>query len=158
LDDMKRSYFCEHEKRKYDCKECGGGAFCHHDKQRRHCVVCSPSNVFERYRENAQKTKREFKLTFEEFQWIVKGPCALCGNEDRASMGVDRVKNEQGYISSNVQPLCSECNFIKGTLTEEQLEFRLRRIAEHQAKVDALWNSVVEALRDEVPTPTCSAS
>jgi len=33
--------FCEHNKRRYYCKECKGAVFCEHNKQRRFCNICN---------------------------------------------------------------------------------------------------------------------
>jgi hypothetical protein len=36
---------CEHGKRKYQCKECGGTAFCEHGKQKKICKECGGSGI-----------------------------------------------------------------------------------------------------------------
>jgi hypothetical protein len=38
---------CEHGKRKYQCKECGGGGICQHNKVRQDCIECKGSNICE---------------------------------------------------------------------------------------------------------------
>jgi hypothetical protein len=36
---------CEHKRRKWECKECGGGSqICQHDKRIETCKICSPIN------------------------------------------------------------------------------------------------------------------
>ncbi len=35
---------CQHNKRKYDCRECGGSTFCHHGKYKRACRECGGSS------------------------------------------------------------------------------------------------------------------
>ena len=36
---------CEHNKRKSNCKECGGSAYCEHNKQKRRCKECGGSDI-----------------------------------------------------------------------------------------------------------------
>jgi hypothetical protein len=39
----KYSYNCEHNKRKYDCRECNGSSFCEHNKRKYNCRECDGS-------------------------------------------------------------------------------------------------------------------
>ena len=65
-----------------------------------------------------RKNLGEF-VTFESYTEIVKDkPCYLCGKDlsDAAGVGLDRLDNRLGYISTNVAPCCKRCNMRKGYL------------------------------------------
>ena len=36
---------CEHNRRKSECKECGGSAICEHNRVKRHCKECGGSGL-----------------------------------------------------------------------------------------------------------------
>ena len=38
-------YLCEHNKRKYQCKECGGSQICPHNKRKSNCRECGGSQI-----------------------------------------------------------------------------------------------------------------
>jgi hypothetical protein len=41
----KDKYKCEHNRRKYKCKECGGASTCIHNKQKTYCKECGGSSI-----------------------------------------------------------------------------------------------------------------
>ena len=62
-------------------------------------------------------------LTFEDFQYLAKQPCYLCGNWNPSSRkhktypdisyqyhGLDRIDNSRPHDRDNVQPCCWPCN------------------------------------------------
>jgi hypothetical protein len=78
------------------------------------------------------------------FAKIVKEPCTYCGRppsreyltkyRDGSSYsmyvsGIDRINNELGYISGNIVPCCSKCNFMKLDLTLDEFISRCFSIA-----------------------------
>jgi hypothetical protein len=50
--DSKR-YRCEHERRKYLCRDCGGSQICEHDKVRTSCKECKGGTICEHGRRRA---------------------------------------------------------------------------------------------------------
>lgn len=91
------------------------------------------------YRKGAKKRGLVFDITREQFEEISAKPCHYCGRSrvnkttyqfhkkaeislDGGSAfynGIDRVKNDQGYILSNVVPCCKHCNWSKKALSYE---------------------------------------
>lgn len=70
-------------------------------------------------------SKREFKLTKEEFIELVNSKCHYCGIEPfnfqgnknksviKALNGIDRVDSSKGYTKDNTVPCCMHCNRAK---------------------------------------------
>ncbi len=87
--------------------------------------------IFDGYQRNAQKRFREFLLTFDQFQYFVSLPCHYCGNPpilkakkgnyygSLPNNGLDRIKNDIGYVVENIVPCCTSCNYAKRDLTYE---------------------------------------
>lgn len=72
----------------------------------------------------------EWDLEQEEFLRLTEEPCYLCGappasrhvQDKRPSRGpayiyngIDRVRNDAGYVKGNVATCCGTCNMMKGT-------------------------------------------
>lgn len=99
------------------------------------------NQVFMEYRLNARYRKVPFELTKEEFRSLVVSPCHYCGDtpsrerKHRGAIfkfnGIDRIKNELGYVPGNVVPACRTDNFMKGNLSREDFLAAVRRIASH---------------------------
>ena len=47
LKEKREANKCEHNRRRTDCKECGGSAFCEHNKIKQHCIECEGSSICE---------------------------------------------------------------------------------------------------------------
>ncbi len=63
---------------------------------------------------NAMLRKILFTLTQEEFEKLVIQPCYYCGfYSNHKFIGIDRIDNNKGYISSNCISACKMCNMIK---------------------------------------------
>ena len=45
---------CEHNRRKSDCKECGGGSICEHNKHKSSCKECGGSQICEHKRDKSK--------------------------------------------------------------------------------------------------------
>jgi hypothetical protein len=45
-----KKYFCEHNKSKYTCKECGGSSLCEHNRRKSTCKECGGSSLCEHNR------------------------------------------------------------------------------------------------------------
>ena len=91
-------------------------AKCLHDRVRSTCSVCSPETVYNQYRYKAEEQRHlPFLLTLDEFTKIVQQPCVFCGEEVKPR-GVDRRNNFIGYVVSNCQAACGECNHLRRRL------------------------------------------
>lgn len=105
------------------------------------------------YRYQAKLRDLEFSLSLEEFEKLVKQPCALCGQEPnqicttnprprqcrRRSIlqqsicytGLDRIDNNIGYRTDNVIPCCRKCNWSKGTGSFEEFKEWVNKVYHH---------------------------
>jgi len=99
---------------------------------------------YDQYRRNAKFRKIPFELSLGEFKTLCALPCRYCGTlpekrppqRNRAliiASGIDRVKNEGGYVMGNVVPCCTWCNQAKNSHSVEDFLSHCRRIAEATA-------------------------
>lgn len=111
------------------------------------------------YRNRAKKDNRLFELTFEQFKDLIIQNCVYCdaepkeyntyindGNKSRAiqpasidrawikANGVDRINPKQGYILTNCDPCCAQCNYTKSDYTKEEFLVHNERIHQFQQK------------------------
>lgn len=57
-------------------------------------------------------------LTLEWVENAIKNGCFYCG-ETAVRMSLDRIDNDLGHTTDNVQPACARCNFLRGTMPYE---------------------------------------
>jgi hypothetical protein len=76
---------------------------------------------FSIYAKSANSRNIEFKLNENEFNSITSKDCYLCGlkSYELNSNGIDRIKNNIGYITTNCAPCCGHCNLLKKDLSYE---------------------------------------
>ena len=103
--------------------------------------------VFRTYRRNAKTRGLEFTLTLERFHELMTARCQYCDIEpylrtnkreaygDYVHGGIDRVDNDEGYLSENCVPCCPLCNHAKKNMTLEAFQSWIGRLVEfHQRK------------------------
>ena len=63
-------YFCEHEKYKYQCRECKGSQICPHNKRKSRCKECKGSQIcpHKKIKRTCKKCSDPIKVNIE--QWI----------------------------------------------------------------------------------------
>jgi hypothetical protein len=131
-----RGMKCEHGMERTRCKDCGGGSICDHDRVRNTCSICEPEKVFRQYIYKSKQRGLTFSLTLQEFETLVNSKCLYCGDP---ALGIDRVDNRIGYVSTpsvrNCVPCCSECNFAKRVMLAHRFIAMAERIAKHQEKL-----------------------
>ena len=68
--ECKGSQICPHNKRKPQCKECGGSQICSHNREKNHCKKCEGSQICSHNREknHCKKCSDPIKITIK--QWI----------------------------------------------------------------------------------------
>lgn len=78
---------------------------------------------------------KEFSLTLNEYKDIISKPCRYCNCDisQETGSGLDRILNEQGYITGNVSPCCGSCNQRRSKSMSAN-EF------ERQSKLNGYWN------------------
>lgn len=121
-------------------KSCG----CLHDEMARDfCISKRKSGaalrrLFENYKSNAAKGKRDFNLSLEEFTAFTSSKCYYCNAKPAAKIGtweiylyngIDRLDSSLGYVLGNCASCCWECNQLKSTLDETSFLNAIRRIA-----------------------------
>jgi len=82
------------------------------------------------YVNRAKKKSLEWILTKEQFIEITNNDCYLCGKktDNNHKNGIDRIDNNQGYITENIKPCCGECNFMKKEYNIDELFNKFKMI------------------------------
>src|SRR3990167_138039 len=85
------------------------------DKARKQIAQWSktPKGCFSHYKCRAKYRGKLFKISFEDFNTFWQQPCSYCG-ASIATIGLDRMDNQKGYLIGNVTPCCWPCNKKKG--------------------------------------------
>lgn len=127
---------CLHNKQRHSCSECGGREYCEHGRQRCICSLCQPQGTYKLYRRNEQKRfilSKDF-MTVEEYLVIIRQNCCFCGITpvEANGMGVDRINNDKGHVSGNIQPCCFVCNGMRSKLSVESFLSKVSRIATYR--------------------------
>ena len=107
------------------CKDCRKKS----DQKR----ASNPLYLFNKYKRDAIRFKREFKLSQEEFFSFSDSKCTYCG-ETLEQIRLDRMNNNVGYIIENVTSSCRRCNFMKGKLDKGDFLEHVKKIYLHQEK------------------------
>lgn len=124
---------------------------------------CRPSPFYS-YRYVARKKDREFELTETMYANMTKQPCIYCHRDitETNTSGIDRIDNGLGYIETNIQPCCGECNRMRAELTVEAFLEKVSCIA---ARAELLripemppCRYVVTRRTQTAPTATTSAT
>ena len=92
--------------------------------------------VFYRYKSEAKRRNRIFKLSQNELWALVTQPCFYCGNIEKNFNGVDRIDNNIGYVLNNCVPCCSICNFMKHTQPQNQFIHKCFEIYKKQEELN----------------------
>lgn len=91
--------------------------------------------MFILYKNNAQRRKISFQLSFEEVTKIIAEPCYYCGEMPKYSNGIDRKDSNVGYQMDNSVACCSPCNFMKSTSSVEAFLKKCDEIVKHQKRM-----------------------
>ncbi len=118
--------------KRYDqCKEC-------YDPERvaeQHRIPDDDRNLnyrFRYYRKAAANRSLAWELTKAQMQEFLIKDCTYCGKKN--SQGIDRVDNNEGYVSSNCVSCCSFCNHTKKDYSQEDFLNHIKRIYEYQVQ------------------------
>jgi len=82
---------------------------------------------YSQYKRNAKSKNLEFSISLKDFSKFWQQPCHYCGNTI-ATIGLDRINNEKGYIIENLASCCYTCNKMKGILSCENFTEHIRKI------------------------------
>jgi hypothetical protein len=104
-------------------------------------------HLYRNYRRSAMRRGIEWQLDEKEFFRLTEEPCYLCGAapaarhvQDRRPSrgpayiynGIDRVRNDAGYVNGNVATCCGVCNMMKGTMDIETFLNHIAKIVGYQ--------------------------
>jgi len=90
-----------------------------------------PKRVYSEYKRSANKRNLIFQISEKEFLDFEDSFCNYCG-VGLDQIRLDRVDNNMGYITTNVVPCCSTCNFLKHTLGKKEFLEHIKKIYLHQ--------------------------
>jgi len=85
---------------------------------------------YAKYKNSANKRKKEFLITKDKFDKTIVEKCYICEkeNSDNHTNGIDRYDNNIGYTSDNIRCCCGHCNRMKGSQTYDDFIDRLKQI------------------------------
>jgi hypothetical protein len=86
---------------------------------------------FEKHVYSAKSKNITWNLTLEEFASVQVQKCAFCHRPGPSS--VDRIDNVPTYQMNTVQPLCTECNYMKKDIQDHKFLAHVVRISHHGA-------------------------
>jgi hypothetical protein len=91
---------------------------------------------FNHYKYDSTFHRRQFELSLEQFETIVKSPCEYCGTiQDKGFNGIDRMDQKQGYVIENCVSCCKLCNFMKGALDNITFLQRVQHILKRNTMI-----------------------
>jgi|TARA_R110001606_G_scaffold380707_1_gene541380 hypothetical protein len=94
-------------------------------------VLLQIGDKFDSYKARAKTRNMDFKLSFSQFDALVKGDCHYCKVPVKDKpMGIDRVDSKKGYILSNSVPCCWTCNRAKSDMNYVDFKNYLKRFYE----------------------------
>ena len=108
------------------------------------------------YKSDAKSKNRTFELTMEMYTTLINTPCRRCHRliTTTNQSSIDQIVPGAGYVLGNMQALCSECNWMKGTLHDDDDIDHILRIAEHAAITIATTPDYIPTcLNSRVPNP-----
>jgi hypothetical protein len=134
--DKRRSYFevrcdCGTIKILQHTNFTGGNTVSCGCKSRENIKINQYRGYYSSYKRVAKKRGLSFQLSFKDFMYIILQNCYYCGNEPRkiphvrskksevlkdahiSANGIDRLKQNIGYVKTNCVPCCPTCNFMK---------------------------------------------
>lgn len=79
------------------------------------------------YQKSAENRNLEWELDNKTAFELFGSACYYCGKDGPG--GIDRINSNIGYLTQNVVPCCSQCNYAKGRLSAEQFIRMCHQIA-----------------------------
>ncbi|NDB82209.1 MAG: hypothetical protein EB127_05625 [Alphaproteobacteria bacterium] len=86
------------------------------------------------YKREAEETRKlPFEITQEQWDWLTRSPCYLCGYQDAHGIGLDRQDNTiRKYTLENCRPCCGSCNSMKGEIPLQEFLEQCKLVASSQ--------------------------
>jgi len=81
-------------------------------------------------RDSEELRELAFEITQEQWDWLTRSPCYLCGYQDAHGIGLDRMDNTiRKYTIENCRPCCGSCNFMKNDTPLEEFLSQCKNIS-----------------------------
>jgi hypothetical protein len=89
------------------------------------------------YKKESLKRNMEFEITQQQWDWLTRSPCYLCGYQDTHGIGIDRVDNNiRKYIFENSRACCGSCNTMKNEMSLQDLLEQCKAISETWSSIE----------------------
>lgn len=85
------------------------------------------NDIYYKYKLRAPKRGLEFNLSKDYFKTHWRKDCYYCG-DTMINVGFDRIDNAKGYTEENTVPCCTQCNWMKHKMSQEEFFNRLQKI------------------------------
>lgn len=83
------------------------------------------------YKREAEGRKLDFEISQEQWDWLIRSPCYLCGFQSAKGIGLDRVDNTiRKYSIETSRPCCGSCNNMKNEMSLSELLEKCKVISE----------------------------
>lgn len=87
---------------------------------------------FNSYVKEAESRSLQFEISEQQWTWLTRSSCYLCGYQTPKGIGIDRIDNTiRKYSLDNCRPCCGSCNNMKGEFTLQELLEHCERIVNH---------------------------
>jgi len=96
----------------------------------------TPGSSYAYYQWRAQRKHTPFELAETQFEAMTSMPCTYCRRETTFKNGLDRLDVSGGYVADNVVPCCSECNYMRGTMTVDAFHQLVIAVAHHAPSIE----------------------
>jgi deoxycytidylate deaminase len=97
--------------------------------------------IFSSYRNEAKRRQLEFSISKTFFKDMAQQDCAYCGappstaktsaHDEHVYSGIDRIRNDIGYIEENCAPCCTRCSFFKSSMDNDTFIETISAIYKH---------------------------
>jgi hypothetical protein len=104
------------------------------------------NDLWSAYRRSARIRQIDFSLNKDEFRVLVVCNCYYCNRPPQSKYqnkrfaddyfiynGIDRIDSAMGYSVENCVTCCADCNYAKGSLSQENFLDLIRKIYHHRA-------------------------
>jgi len=93
---------------------------------------CSRFKSLAGYIKDAESRELPFELSEQQWIWLTRSQCYLCGYQSQKGIGIDRVDNTiRKYTLENCRPCCGSCNDMKGEFSLSELLEQCERVINH---------------------------
>lgn len=84
------------------------------------------------YIKEAESRNLPFELTEQQWDWLTRSSCYLCGYQSIKGIGIDRLDNTvRKYSFENCRPCCGSCNDMKGEFSLNEFLEQCKCIINH---------------------------